>query len=43
MSKPGFSWIAPVLCVNDLVKSLTHYEQILGCNVSWKWSENETF
>ncbi len=43
MSKPGFSWIIPVLCVHELVKSLMHYEQILGFNVSWKWSENETF
>ncbi len=43
MSKPGFSWITPVLCVNDLVKSLMHYEQVLGFKVSWKWSENETF
>ena len=43
MIKPGFSWITPVLCVNDLVKSLTHYKEVLGFNVAWKWSETKAF
>jgi len=43
MHKPEFSWITPVLWVNDLVKSLAHYEEVLGFHVAWKWSETETF
>ena len=43
MSKPGFNWVTPVLCVNDLVKSLVHYEEVLGFDVAWKWSATETF
>ena len=43
MSKPGFNWVTPVLCVNDLVKSLVHYEVVLGFEVAWKWSATETF
>lgn len=43
MSKPGFSWLTPVLCVTNLSKSLEHYEKVLGFDVSWKWSENEEF
>ncbi|MCH9697406.1 MAG: VOC family protein [Gammaproteobacteria bacterium] len=43
MNKPGFSWLTPVLCVNDLPKSLEHYEHVLGFDVSWKWSEHGEF
>ena len=42
MNKPGFGWVTPVLCVNDLVKSLVHYEEVLGFDVAWKWSATET-
>lgn len=43
MSKPGFDWMTPVLCVNDLASSLRHYEQVLGFEVSWKWSDTDAF
>jgi uncharacterized glyoxalase superfamily protein PhnB len=43
MSKPGFTWITPVLCVENVAKSLEYYEQVLGFEISWKWSESEAF
>ena len=43
MSKVGFSWMTPVLCVTDLVKSLEHYQKVLGFDISWQWSENDAF
>lgn len=43
MSKPGFCWITPVLCVNDLVASLEHYEKVLGFDRTWQWSEASAF
>lgn len=43
MSKVGFDWVTPVLCVTDLAKSLHHYERVLGFDISWKWSESEAF
>lgn len=43
MKKPGFTWLTPVLCVTDLRKSLIHYEQVLGFEVSWQWSEDDAF
>lgn len=43
MAEPGFTWLTPVLCVNDLVKSLEHYERVLGFEVAWKWAESEAF
>lgn len=43
MSKPGFSWVTPILCVSDLPGSLEHYEQTLGFEIAWRWSETEAF
>lgn len=43
MSKPGFSWLTPVLCVTDLPRSLEHYEKVLGFSISWQWSESGEF
>lgn len=43
MSKLGFSWVTPILCVSNLVKSLEHYEKVFGFEINWKWSESATF
>lgn len=43
VTKPGFSWITPVLWVNDLVVSLEHYEKVLGFDRTWQWSEEKAF
>ena len=43
MSKVGFSWVTPVLCVNDMIASLAHYEQVLGFEIAWQWSDTEAF
>lgn len=43
MSKPGFTDLTPVLCVNDLVTSLKHYQQILGFKTVWQWSDAQEF
>ncbi len=43
MEKPGFSWITPVLCVNNLGASLEHYRDVLGFDISWSWSDDEAF
>lgn len=43
VAKPGFHWITPILCVNDLVASLDHYEKILGFDRTWQWSEEKAF
>lgn len=43
MAKPGFCWLTPVLCVKDLVASLKHYQEVLGFEQSWKWSEGDAF
>lgn len=43
MSRVGFTWVTPVLCVSDLVKSLEHYDQVLGFEKAWAWSEKEAF
>lgn len=43
MSKAGFNWITPVLCVSNLSQSLKHYETVLGFDISWQWSEGEAF
>ena len=42
-TKPEFTWITPVLCVSDLVASLTHYERVLGFDQRWQWSEAQAF
>ena len=43
MRSPGFCWLTPVLCVNDLPLSLAHYQDVLGFDISWKWSESDEF
>ncbi len=43
MDKVGFSWVTPVLCVSDLLQSLTYYQQVLGFELSWQWSEHGEF
>lgn len=43
MTKPGFTWITPVLCVNDMRKSLAHYKDVLGFDITWTWSESDAF
>lgn len=43
MREPGFCWLTPVLCVTDLLKSLEHYQEVLGFDVSWTWSETDEF
>ncbi len=43
MARVGFTWVTPILSVFDLVKSLEHYEKVLGFEVAWKWSEKEEF
>ena len=43
MSKVGFSWVTPVLCVNNMIASLNYYEQVLGFEIAWQWSESEAF
>ncbi len=43
MSEPGFNWMTPVLYVEDMVKSLEHYQQVLGFNIAWQWSDAERF
>lgn len=43
MSKPGFSSIRPVLCVDNVRRSLDHYRDVLGFAISWNWSEEESF
>lgn len=40
---PGFTWVTPVLCVDDLPASLAYYADTLGFAVSWRWSEGEAF
>ena len=41
MDKPGFNWITPVLNVKNVATSLYHYEQVLGFDVSWRWSDGD--
>lgn len=41
--EPGFSWMSPVLCVDDLARSLTYYSDQLGFAVSWQWAEDAAF
>ena len=43
MSKAQFNWVTPVLYVNDMPKSLKHYEEVLGFEISWEWSEETEF
>jgi uncharacterized glyoxalase superfamily protein PhnB len=43
MSKPSFNSLTPILCVNDLVTSLKHYEKVLGFAKTWQWSEARRF
>jgi uncharacterized glyoxalase superfamily protein PhnB len=43
MDKPGFTSLTPVLCVNDLAASLTHYERVLGFTRLWQWSSERAF
>lgn len=43
MKKPGFSWVTPIFCVTDLVKSLAYYQDVLGFDISWTWSEDDAF
>ena len=43
MTKPGFNWVTPIFCVTDLAKSLTHYRDVLGFDISWTWSEEDAF
>ena len=43
MKKPGFKWLTPVLCVNDVPRSLKHYSEVLGFDIEWEWSEPEAF
>ena len=40
---PPFTWLTPVLCVNDLSASLKHYQDVLGFGVSWAWNDDEAF
>ncbi len=35
--------MTPVLCVTHLRKSLQYYEQVLGFDSAWQWSEEEAF
>ncbi len=41
--EPGFTFVTPVLCVNDLPQSLTYYRDRLGFAVAWAWAEEEAF
>ena len=43
MDKPPFTWVSPILCVNDLSKSLGHYRDVLGFDVAWSWSQERAF
>lgn len=43
MSKPGFTWMTPVLCVDSVRRSLEHYKDVLGFEIAWDWSEEESF
>jgi len=43
VTKPEFTWVTPVLCVGDLVASLEHYENVLGFDRRWQWSEAQAF
>lgn len=40
---PHFSWMTPILCVDDVPTSLTHYADVLGFQVLWSWGEEEAF
>lgn len=39
----GFTHSTPILCVNDLARSLEHYTSVLGFEVQWQWSEEQAF
>ncbi|WP_223788210.1 glyoxalase superfamily protein [Marinicella meishanensis] len=39
----GFNWVTPILCVDNVANSLKHYEQVLGFEVSWSWSDETSF
>lgn len=43
MKKPGFTFITPVLWVHDMPTSLDYYEQLLGFEILWTWSEEQAF
>ena len=38
-SPPGFKFVTPILCVNNVAESLQHYETVLGFETAWTWSE----
>ncbi|TNE92566.1 MAG: bleomycin resistance family protein [Deltaproteobacteria bacterium] len=43
MSGPGFTWVTPILCVDDLPASLAYYTAQLGFELAWSWGEDQAF
>lgn len=43
MTKPGFTWTTPILCVDNVAKSLEHYQSVLGFDIAWQWGDDEKF
>jgi len=43
VSKVGFEFLTPVLCVKNVPASLDHYEKVLGFSISWSWSAETAF
>jgi uncharacterized glyoxalase superfamily protein PhnB len=41
--KPLFKHVTPILCVNNVEKSLKYYKDILGFSIEWFWSEDKGF
>ena len=41
--EPGFHWMTPVLCVDDLPASLAYYADRLGFAIAWAWSDDAAF
>ncbi len=43
MSKAEFNWVTPVLYVENMIPSLQYYQEVLGFDINWQWSEETEF
>ncbi len=40
MNKVPLTWSTTVLCVDNVAKSLEHYRDVLGFDISWQWGDD---